>query len=47
MSYCPNGEDPSNDIDMINLLLAKGVDPNQIVFLYDGETVWGHFLSCM
>ncbi|PSN61523.1 hypothetical protein BS50DRAFT_504460 [Corynespora cassiicola Philippines] len=44
MPYHSTRDDSSVDIDMITLLLDDGADPNQPVYLYDGETVWGLFL---
>jgi hypothetical protein len=44
MPYHSNRDDPSIHINMIDLLLEKGADPNQAVHLYDGETIWCLFL---
>jgi hypothetical protein len=44
MPYHSTREEASVNLDMIEMLLEKGADPNQAVFLYDGETVWGLFL---
>ncbi|KAI0537254.1 hypothetical protein GGR58DRAFT_353751 [Xylaria digitata] len=44
MPYHSTREDPSVDVDMVNLLLHNGADPNQPVFLYEGKSVWALFL---
>jgi hypothetical protein len=47
MPYHSIRDDPSIDLDMIKLLLDSGADPNQRVYLNDGESVWGLFLISM
>ncbi|KAF1952962.1 hypothetical protein CC80DRAFT_571391 [Byssothecium circinans] len=44
MPYHSTREDPSLDIDMVNLLLNHKVYPNQPVRLYGGRSVWALFL---
>jgi hypothetical protein len=44
MPYHSRREDTSIDIDMVQLLLENGANPNQEVHLNDGRTVWALFL---
>ena len=44
MPYHSTRDDPSLNIEMIELLLAQGADPNQPVHLYEGTSVWALFL---
>ena len=37
--------DASIDVEMVSLLLGKGADPNQIVHIYGGCSVWHIFLA--
>lgn len=47
MPYHSQREESSVDVDMVQLLLEQGADPNQKVYLNDGRTVWALFLlSC-
>ncbi|PHH91794.1 hypothetical protein CDD83_10290 [Cordyceps sp. RAO-2017] len=47
MPYHSEREDPSVDVEMVQLLLEYGASPNQQVHLNDGRTVWALFLlSC-
>jgi len=47
MPYHSRRDDPVIDIDMVEMLLDRGLDPNQKVHLNDGRTVWALFLiSC-
>jgi hypothetical protein len=44
MRYHSKREDPSVNVDMVQLLLERGADPNQPVHLNDGKSVWWLFL---
>ncbi|KAI0455070.1 hypothetical protein F5B21DRAFT_212695 [Xylaria acuta] len=44
MPYHSIRDDPSVDVDMVNLLLKNGADPNQPVHLNGGSSVWALFL---
>jgi hypothetical protein len=44
MPYHSVRDESSIDVEMIILLLEHDADPNQPVFLYEKETVWGLFL---
>jgi hypothetical protein len=44
MPYHSVRDDPSIDIDMVELLLHHGADPNQPVHLNNGRSVWALFL---
>ena len=47
MPYHSQRDDPVIDIAMVEMLLERGLDPNQKVHLNDGRTVWALFLlSC-
>ncbi|KAF8242251.1 hypothetical protein K440DRAFT_639383 [Wilcoxina mikolae CBS 423.85] len=47
LMYQVQREDASMDVKMVSLLLGKGADPNQIIHIYDGRSVWDIFLlSC-
>lgn len=47
MPYHTYRGDASVEIKMVELLLHNGADPNQEVYLNDGETVWDLFLISM
>jgi hypothetical protein len=40
----PTPLDAARDLEMIRLLLARGADPNQKVYVRGGETIWDLFL---
>jgi len=44
MKYHSKRDDPSVNVDMVQLLLERGADPNQPVHLNDGKSVWLLFL---
>ncbi|KAI1347005.1 hypothetical protein F5Y01DRAFT_296381 [Xylaria sp. FL0043] len=44
MPYHSIRDDPSVDVDMVELLLGRGANPNQPVHLNNGTSVWGLFL---
>jgi hypothetical protein len=44
MPYHSDRDGPSVDVEMVEMLLAQGADPNDQVHLYDGESVWKLFL---
>lgn len=44
LDYHSARDDPNIDINMVQLLLDHGADPNKAVHLNDGESVWGLFL---
>ncbi|KAI1283986.1 hypothetical protein F5Y07DRAFT_96079 [Xylaria sp. FL0933] len=44
MPYHSIRDDPSVDVDMVELLLERGANPNQPVHLNNGTSVWGLFL---
>jgi len=47
MPYHSSRDESSIDIDMVELLLYHGADPNQSVHLYGGASVWSLFLASM
>lgn len=47
MPYHSRRDEPSVDVNMVQLLLKNGADPNKQLYLNDGRTVWAQFLlSC-
>lgn len=47
LPYHRQREYTSVDVEMVQLLLGRGANPNQVVHLNGGQTVWGLFLlSC-
>jgi hypothetical protein len=44
MDYHTSRDDPSVDVNMVELLLSSGADPDQPVHLFDDESVWALFL---
>lgn len=47
MPYHSRRDEASVDVNMVQLLLKNGADPNQELHLNDGRTVWAQFLlSC-
>jgi hypothetical protein len=44
MPHHSDRDDPSVDVEMVEMLLAHGADPNEQIHLYDGESVWKLFL---
>ena len=47
MPYHSRRDEPSMDVNMVQLLLEHGADPNKKLYLNDGRTVWVQFLlSC-
>jgi hypothetical protein len=45
LPYQIEREDTSVDVEMVSLLLSKGADPNQIVYIYNECSVWQIFLA--
>lgn len=45
--YHSQRDEPNIDLDMVDLILEKGANPNQVVHSHDDRTVWALFLiSC-
>lgn len=47
MPYHSRRDEPSVDVNMVQMLLENGADPNKKLYLNQGRTVWAQFLlSC-
>ncbi|KAH7084087.1 hypothetical protein FB567DRAFT_445409 [Paraphoma chrysanthemicola] len=44
MPYHSDRYDPSVNVDMVEMLISHGADPNEAVYAYDDESVWKLFL---